>query len=68
VLVHKVGNHASLQNVNYLYDINGNAAEWCSTTENKGKVLGGCAVIPNCRSHEEHAIHEEYTGFRVIKQ
>jgi len=48
-----------------VFDLDGNAAEWVSMKDGKGKACGGSAERPNDIQHEIPA-KDIYTGFRVV--
>jgi dipeptidyl aminopeptidase/acylaminoacyl peptidase len=51
-----------------LFDIGGNAAEWCWDEESgKPVVRGGCAALPTDERAGDKTPPEKYIGFRVIK-
>ncbi len=50
----------------FIFDLNGNAAEWCIGQQGEGVILGGSAVTPIDEKMEYEAPRMEYVGFRVV--
>ncbi|MCD6117325.1 prolyl oligopeptidase family serine peptidase [bacterium] len=51
-----------------IYDLNGNAAEWCIKADGKGVVMGFSAVSICDKSIKYEAPAKEFVGFRVVKK
>jgi dipeptidyl aminopeptidase/acylaminoacyl peptidase len=49
-----------------VFDLGGNAAEWVTTDDGKGKLLGGSADRPADEKLRKNAAAPEYRGFRVV--
>ncbi|RKY77826.1 peptidase S9 [candidate division KSB1 bacterium] len=49
-----------------VFDLNGNAAEWCVDSENKGCIKGLSAVQPADKTIKYSAPSSDFVGFRVI--
>lgn len=63
-LVQKVGQFSSYQG---MFDLGGNVAEWVTTKNGKGKLVGGCAVLP-LDSGRAMVVPLHYRGFRVVQE
>ena len=64
LLLKEVGSFIPIKDC--IYDLAGNAAEWCTTEENKGKIIGLSAVTPVDDKLEYQAPEQKYVGFRVL--
>jgi dienelactone hydrolase len=51
-----------------VFDLGGNVAEWTTTKEGKGKLMGGSADQPADAKYRESKAAAEYRGFRVVKE
>jgi len=51
-----------------IFDLGGNAAEWCTGSDGEVMVLGGCAIEPRDKRKTLGNPPAEYIGFRVIKE
>ena len=50
-----------------MFDLGGNAAEWCVDENGKPVAKGGCAIMPRDDRSKPMKPPAEYIGFRVVK-
>jgi len=64
-LLKEVGSFAGVgEKDEQLFDVGGNVAEWATTADGTGRLLGGSAIEPA----DEAGTRVEYAGFRVVKR
>ncbi len=51
-----------------IYDLGGNVAEWCTTKNGKGKVMGLSAISPADQRYPYKPPRRVYVGFRVVRE
>jgi formylglycine-generating enzyme required for sulfatase activity len=65
-LLKEVGSGKPISEEIPLYDIGGNAAEWCVDENGNGVVMGCSAITPSDSKGEYKTERPEYIGFRVV--
>lgn len=65
LLLMQVGSRNPVSEKLLIFDIDGNAAEWCIGQDGEGIVLGGSAVTPTDAKINYAPPRMEYVGFRV---
>ncbi|MCD4663686.1 MAG: prolyl oligopeptidase family serine peptidase, partial [Bacteroidales bacterium] len=66
LLLLEVGTQKPISDDLLIFDIGGNAAEWCIGQDGEGKILGGSAVTPTDSKGKYQPPRMEYVGFRVV--
>jgi hypothetical protein len=51
-----------------LFDVGGNASEWCTGEDGEVLVRGGCAIMPRDESAADSTPPQDYIGFRVVRE
>ncbi len=67
-LLKEVGSFKPISEDNLVFDLGGNVAEWVSTSDGKGRTMGGSADLPGDTKTVSKIPGMEYTGVRVIKE
>ena len=65
-LLKEVGSGKPMSDEIPVYDIGGNAAEWCVDENGNGVVMGCSAITPSDSKGEYKTERPEYIGFRVV--
>jgi dipeptidyl aminopeptidase/acylaminoacyl peptidase len=66
-LIKEVGHFKAVGEVG-VFDLGGNAAEWVTTKDGKGKLMGGSADQPADAKLKESKAAAEFRGFRIVKE
>ncbi len=67
-LLSEVGRFKGEGEVDLVFDLGGNAAEWVATEDGKGRAAGGCAELPADGKVARRSPVPEYIGFRVVRE
>ena len=51
-----------------VFDLGGNAAEWCTAEGGEAAVRGGCAIQPADKRSEGKRPPQDYIGFRIVRE
>jgi formylglycine-generating enzyme required for sulfatase activity len=51
-----------------LFDIKGNAAEWCTLEDGSARACGGCATLADDTSGKGKTPPAEFASFRIVRQ
>jgi dipeptidyl aminopeptidase/acylaminoacyl peptidase len=66
-LLKPVGSFKGAGELDLVFDLGGNVAEWCVGKDGQGKLLGGSADRPADSKGHEAPSNPAYIGFRVVK-
>jgi hypothetical protein len=67
-LLREVGNVPGTGENGSVFDLGGNAAEWVTTADGRGKLMGGSADAPADVKQPGSAAGPDYRGFRVVRE
>ena len=65
-LLKEVGSGNPISEELMIFDVGGNAAEWCVDENGKGVVMGPSAITPTDEKGNYKTDRKEYIGFRVV--